>query len=102
MWWLLTTSIPLLGPAAVFWTNLVLLRRWGKCPKLKCFTYASLTGICATFGVVPFLVLLDIVTKRGDVFGSGLAVIFGIGLVFLSWLAGWIWLLMPDKPPKEK
>jgi hypothetical protein len=100
MWTLFLAPFLLIGPAAVFWINLVLLRRWGKRPKLTCFNCATLTGICSLFGEFCFPVTVDRIVKLGDDFGLGLAITGAIPLLLLSWFAGWFWLLMRDNPPK--
>jgi hypothetical protein len=101
MWELLTAPFFLVGPAAVFWINLVLLRRRLGWTKLACFNCATITGIGAVFGdFFPFS-LLERFANIGEGFGIGLAMISGIGLLFASWFVGLFWILTPDKPPEK-
>jgi hypothetical protein len=99
MWTLFLAPVLLIGPAAVFWTNLLLLRRWGKRPKLNCFNCATITGICSLLAEFIFTAELDRIVKL-DYVGLGLGIGGAIGLLFASWIFGWIWLLTRDNPPK--
>jgi hypothetical protein len=87
----------LIGPAAVFWTNLVLLRRSGKRRKLNCFNGATLTGLGSVLVLPLFIAGLERIGIRiGE--GEGFFMVFGIGLLLLSWFVGLIRLLLPDEP----